>query len=50
MGDYINNEFVSDGDSAMTLTTYYMEKAPVFSITAVEGTTIKDILFKAAKR
>lgn len=50
MGDYINDEFVSDGDSAMTLTTYYMEKAPVFSITAVEGTTIKDILFKAAKR
>ena len=50
MGDYINNEFVSDGDSAMTLTTYYLEKAPAFSITAVEGTTIKDILFKASKR
>ena len=50
MGDYINNEFVSDGDSAMTLTTYYMEKAPVFNITAVEGTVIKEILFKASKR
>ena len=50
MGDYINDEFVSDGDSAMTLTTYYMEKAPVFNITAVEGTAIKEILFKAAKR
>lgn len=50
MGDYINNEFVSDGDSAMTLTTYYMEKAPVFNITAVEGAVIKEILFKASKR
>ena len=50
MGDYINDEFVLDGDSAMTLTTYYMEKAPVFSITAVEGTVIKEILFKASKR
>lgn len=50
MGDYINNTFESDGDCAMTLTTYYMEKAPVFSITAIEGTAIKEILFKAAKR
>ena len=50
MGDYINNEFVSNGDSAMTLTTYYMEKAPVFSITAVEDTEIKEILFKSSKR
>lgn len=50
MGDYIDDEFTSDGNSAMTLTTYYMEKAPVFNITSVADTVITEILFKASKR
>lgn len=50
MGDYIDDEFTSDGNSAIILTTYYMEKAPVFNITSVADTVITEILFKASKR
>jgi hypothetical protein len=50
MGNYIDDDFTSDGNNALTLTTYYIESAPIFNIEAKSDVTITEILFKASKR
>ena len=49
MGDYIHTEFESDGERSMWLSTYFMEQAPTFRITAVEPTRVINITYKASK-
>lgn len=49
MGDYIRHEYESDGSRTTWISTYFMEQAPVFRITAVEPSEIISITYKASK-
>ena len=49
MGDYIHTEFASDGERSMWWSSYFIEQAPTFRITAVEPTRIINMTYKASK-
>lgn len=49
MGDYIHTEFTSDGERSMWWSSYFIEQAPTFRITAVEPTRIINMTYKASK-
>lgn len=49
MGNYINDSFTSDGSKSMWFSTYYLNSAPTFIITATAQTQIINIDFKASK-
>ena len=49
MGDYIHTEFASDGERSMWWSSYFIEQAPTFRITAGEPTRIINMTYKASK-
>jgi hypothetical protein len=49
MGDYINEEFTSDGGMTMWFSTYFMNQSPTFLITARTSTEILGLDYKASK-
>jgi hypothetical protein len=49
MGDYIHTEFVSDGSRSTWISSYFLDQAPTFTITATEPTEILTMTYKASK-
>ena len=49
MGDYIDEDIISDGTHEMWFSTYFISQAPVFTLTAVGDVTINSIVYKASK-
>ena len=49
MGDYIHTEYESDGSRSTWISTYFLDQAPTFTITATEPTEILTMTYKASK-
>lgn len=49
LGTKINNTFTSDGTKFLSLSTYFLNAVPTFSITATSATIVYDIVYKASK-
>ena len=49
MGDYIDEDIISDGTHEMWFSTYFISQTPTFTLTAVGNVTINSIVYKASK-
>lgn len=49
MGQYINNTFESADNPQVCISTFFLNEAPTFTITAGASTTISSITYKASK-
>ncbi len=49
MGDYIDHDYESDGSRSTWISTYFMEQATVFEITAVGHAEVMSMTYRASK-
>ena len=50
MGDYIDAEYESDGSQSLWLSTYHIDSAPGFKITAATPVEIFEVTYRASER